>query len=128
MKDVNDSEIQEQFFCCKELPEASIGQDTSVFKSGHKSMSLENCVGKYTDGEPWTICSIRGFISFAKKKKRKEKENPDTFAKHCSIHREMLASKIPKDENKNVWTMLQKCLTLSKKTGSLQNVLKTVKT
>jgi hypothetical protein len=46
---VNDTEIQENFFCCKEL-EA-------------KGLSSVNCVGIYTDGAPRVVGCIRGFSS-----------------------------------------------------------------
>jgi hypothetical protein len=69
---VNDDEIRENFFCCKELSETSNGQDIfSVLSSYLETIGLhqKNCVGICTDGAPAMVSSIGGFISFVKKKK-----------------------------------------------------------
>jgi hypothetical protein len=115
---VNDSEIQENFFCCKELPETSTGQDMFNVLSLYletKYLSWEKCIGICTDGAPSVIGSIRGFALMLKK-------NPDIVTAHGFIHREVLVSKTLGNETKKFLIMLQKWLTLSKKTSSLQNV------
>jgi hypothetical protein len=61
---INDGEIQENFFCCKELPETSKGQD--IFNAFLHIW--ENCVGICTDVASSVVCSIRGFTSLVKKK------------------------------------------------------------
>jgi hypothetical protein len=84
---VNDGEIQENFFCYKELPETSKAQ--GIFNSILETEGLlwENCVGICTDDAPSTVASIRGFTSLVKK------ENPDVVITHCFIHREVLVPK-----------------------------------
>jgi hypothetical protein len=64
VRSVNGGEIQENFFCCKELPERNKGQN--IFKEwssylGTKGLSREICVGICTDGASSIFDSIRGF-------------------------------------------------------------------
>jgi hypothetical protein len=70
---VSDGEIQENFFCSKELPKTSKGYDMFNVLSSYletKGPSLEKCVGICTDGIPLVVGSIRGFASLVKKKKK----------------------------------------------------------
>jgi hypothetical protein len=95
---VNDCKIQENFFCCKELPEISKGQDIFNVLSSYletKGLSWKNCVGICTDGTPSVVGCMRGFASLVKK------ENPDVTT-HCFLHREVLVSKTLGDEMKKV--------------------------
>jgi hypothetical protein len=67
---VNDGKIQENFFCCKELPETSKGQDIFNVLSSYletKGLSCRNCVGICTDGAPSMVGFMRGFASLIKK-------------------------------------------------------------
>jgi hypothetical protein len=83
---VNDGEIQENFFRCKEVPKRSKGQDMFDVLSSYletKGFSWEKCVGICTDGAPSVPGSIRGFASLVKK------ENSDVTV-HCFTHREVL--------------------------------------
>jgi hypothetical protein len=91
---VNDDEIQENFFCYKELPETSEEQDTFNASSSYletKDLSWENCVGTCTDGAPSMVGSIRGFASLV------QQENPDVVTTHCFIHTQVLVSKTLRD-------------------------------
>ena len=52
---IDDGEIIEQFFCCKELPETTKGQD--IFETLNSyleswNLSWDTCVGVCTDGAP----------------------------------------------------------------------------
>jgi hypothetical protein len=52
---VNDGEIQNNFFCCKELPQRSKWQDIFNVLSSYletKGLSWENCVGLCPVGAP----------------------------------------------------------------------------
>jgi hypothetical protein len=83
---VNNGEIQENFFRCKELPETCKGEDTFNVLSSYvktKGLSWKNCVGICTDGAQSMVGSIRGFTSLVKE------EKPD-ITTHCFIHREVL--------------------------------------
>jgi hypothetical protein len=66
---VNDGEIQENSFCCKELPQKNKQQDIFNVLSPYmetKGLSWENCVGNCSDGAPAMFGSIRGFASLIK--------------------------------------------------------------
>jgi hypothetical protein len=68
---VNGGEIQENFFCCKELPETSKGQDVFNVLSSYletKGLSWRNCVGICTDGAPSVVGSMRSFACLVKMK------------------------------------------------------------
>ncbi|XP_003381619.1 zinc finger protein [Trichinella spiralis] len=87
---INECEIQEIFFCCKELPEMSKGKDVFNVLSLHletKDLSWKNCVGICTDGALSMVGSTRGFVSLVKQ------ENPDIVSTHYFLHREVLISK-----------------------------------
>ncbi|XP_068115889.1 zinc finger BED domain-containing protein 5-like [Hyperolius riggenbachi] len=96
---VNDGEIQENFFCCKELPETSKGQDIFNILTSYleeKGLSWTNCVGICTDGAPSMVGSMRGFASLVRK------ENLSVVTTHCFLHREVLVSKSLGEEMKKV--------------------------
>ena len=87
---VDDGEIIEQFFCCKELPETTKGQD--IFETLNSyleswNLSWDTCVGVCTDGAPSMTGSLKGFISLVKRK------NPSVVTSHCVLHREALIAK-----------------------------------
>lgn len=87
---VNNEKIAEHFFCCKELTEATTGQD--IFNTLNKylketGLSWKQCVGICTDGAPSMVGSIKGFVSLAKR------ENSDIITTHCFLHREVLVGK-----------------------------------
>jgi hypothetical protein len=66
---LNEGVIQENFFCCKELPETSKREDILNVLSSYletKGLSWENCVGICTDGAPSMVDSIRGFACLVK--------------------------------------------------------------
>jgi hypothetical protein len=70
VKYVSGGEIQENFFCCKALPETSKGQDIfNVLSSDLETQGLSwrNCVGICTDGAPSVVGSMRGFACLVKK-------------------------------------------------------------
>jgi hypothetical protein len=88
---VIDGDIQENFFCCEELPKISKGQDIFNVLSSYletKILSLENYVGICNDGAPSMVGSMRRFACLIKK------ENPDIVTTNCFIHRELLLSKL----------------------------------
>lgn len=92
-------EIQENFFCCKELPETTKGQDIFNILSAYlesQGLSWNGCVGICTDGAPSMVGSMKGFSSLVKK------ENPNVVTTHCFIHREVLMSKTLGAELKSV--------------------------
>ncbi|XP_003381610.1 conserved hypothetical protein [Trichinella spiralis] len=65
---INECEIQEIFFCCKELPEMSKRKDVFNVLSSHletKDFSWKNCVGICTDGALSMVGSMRGFVSLS---------------------------------------------------------------
>ena len=100
VRSVNDSEIQENFFCCIELPETSKGIDIFNILSSYletRGLYWKNCVGICTDGAPPTVGSIKGFISLLKR------ENPDVISTPCFLHREVLPLKSLGDELKKVF-------------------------
>ncbi|XP_055510562.1 zinc finger BED domain-containing protein 5-like [Leucoraja erinacea] len=87
---INEGEIQENLFCCKELPETSKGIDIFNILSTYletRGLSWTNCVGICTDGAPSMVGSITGFVSLVKL------ENADVVSTHCFLHREVLISK-----------------------------------
>ena len=96
---IYDGQITEQFFCCKELPETTKGQD--VFETltsylGSRDLSWERCVGICTDGAPSMTGSLKGFVSLVKQK------NPSVVTTHCFLHREALIAKTIAVEMKTV--------------------------
>ena len=102
---VNDGEIQENFFCCKELPETSKGQDIfNVLSSflNTEILSWRNCVGICTNGVPSVVCSMRCFTCLVKN------ESSDAVTTHCFLHREVLVSKALGDGRKKFWVVPQK--------------------
>ena len=67
---VSDGKISDQFFCCKDLKERTVGQD--IFDTLSKyleenEITWKECVGLCTDGAPSMIGSIKGFVSLVKK-------------------------------------------------------------
>ena len=69
---VNEGEIQENFFCCKELPETSRGMDIFNILSSYletRGLSWKNCIGICTDGAPSMVGSIKIFVSLCKTRK-----------------------------------------------------------
>jgi hypothetical protein len=59
---IKDGEIQENFSCCKKLPETSKGQDIVISSFLEtKGVPWENCVSICTVGAPSMVGSIRGF-------------------------------------------------------------------
>jgi hypothetical protein len=61
---VNDGEIQENFFCCKELPEKSKAQDIFNVLASYletKCLFSKNCAGSYTDSASSMVGSINSF-------------------------------------------------------------------
>jgi hypothetical protein len=63
---VNDDEIYENFFCCKELPEKIKGNDILNVLSSYletKCLSWENCEGICTVAATSMVGSIRGLGS-----------------------------------------------------------------
>jgi hypothetical protein len=119
---VNDGEIQESFFCCKELSEKSKGQHIFNVLSSYletKYLSWRNCVGICTDGTPSVVGSVRGFACLVKT------EIVD-ITTHGFPHRELLVSKTLGDEMKKVLDDATKMVTLLNKDQFTQEYLKTV--
>lgn len=68
----NEGEILENYFCCKELPDTTKGQDIFNTLSSYLescSLSWSRCVGICTDGAPSMTGSVQGFVSRVKEKK-----------------------------------------------------------
>lgn len=87
---VDETEIINQFFFCKELIGRATGEDifNSVsFYLEEWKLSWERCVGICTDGAPAMVGSIKGFCS------RVKTINPNIVSTHCFLHRESLISK-----------------------------------
>jgi hypothetical protein len=87
---VDEGDITENIFCCKELPETTKGIDvfntiTSYLKSN--DLTWQSCVGLCTDGAPSMVGTLKGFVGLVLK------ENPNVVTTHCFIHREALVSK-----------------------------------
>jgi hypothetical protein len=58
---VNDGEIQENFFCCIELPETGEMQDIFNVSSSYldtKGLSWENYIGICIDGAPLKVSPV----------------------------------------------------------------------
>jgi hypothetical protein len=70
-------------------------------------LSLKKCVGIFTDDVPSMVSSIRGFAFLVKEK------NTDVTT-HSFIHREVLVSKILRDEMEKFWMMLTKMINVIK--------------
>ncbi len=90
----------ENFFCCKELPETTKGQDIFNILSSYlesSDLSWNQCVGICTDGAPSMIGSVQGFVSRMKEKK------PEITSTHCFLHREDLVSKSIGNDLKEVF-------------------------
>jgi hypothetical protein len=69
---VNNGEIQECFFCCKELPETGKAQDIFNVLSSYlvtKCPCWEKYVGICIDDVPSMVGPIRGFTSLVAKRK-----------------------------------------------------------
>jgi hypothetical protein len=118
---VNDGEIQEKYFCCKELPETSKGQDIFNVLSSYmesRGLSWRNYVGICTDCAPSMLGSMRGFTYLVKK------ESPDVVTTHCLLHKKMLVSKALGDGMKNVVGGATKWLTLLNKDQFARECLK----
>jgi len=82
---VANEDIVEKFFCCKTLPETTKGED--IFEIVDHYLKFDNlpwdkCIGVCTDGAPAMTGSVKGFISFAKKK------NENIIFTRCFLHRE----------------------------------------
>jgi hypothetical protein len=95
---VNDGEIQENFFCCKELSKTGKGQDMFNVLSSYletRGLSWRNCVGICPGGAPLVVGFMIVFASLGKE------ENPDVTT-HCLLHRETLVSKAVGDGMKKV--------------------------
>ncbi|OUC43779.1 hypothetical protein D917_09528, partial [Trichinella nativa] len=104
-------EIQEIFFCCKELPEMSKGKDVFNVLSLHletKDLSWKNCVGICTDGALSMVGSTRGFVSLVKQ------ENPDIVSTHYFLYREVLISKSLESKLKKVFDDVRKMINIIK--------------
>ncbi len=96
---VNDEDITENFFCCKELTETTKGVDvfntmTSYLESLNLSWHL--CVGVCTDGAPSMTGCLKGFVALVKE------VNPSVASTHCFLHREALIAKTIGDDLKGV--------------------------
>jgi len=96
---VNDDDITENFFCCKELPETTKGQDvfntmTAYLESLNLNWHL--CVGICTDGAPPMTGCLKGFAALVKE------VNPNVVCTHCFLHREALVAKTIGDDLKEV--------------------------
>lgn len=97
---INEGKIQENFFCCKELPKTSKRTDMFNFLSSYletRGLSWKNCVGICTDGASSMVGSIKCFVSLVKQ------ENSDVISAHCFLHREVLISKCLGDELKKTF-------------------------
>lgn len=87
---IDDSEIVNQFLCCRELTQHTTGKDIFDSISSYLekfNVSWDLCVGICTDGAPSMVGSIKGFCSLAKAR------NPKIISTHCFLHRESLVSK-----------------------------------
>ena len=107
----NVDEIQENFLCCKELPETSKGIDVFNILSSYLEMrgfSKKDFVSICTDGDPSIVSSIQGFTFHVKQ------ENPDIIPTHCFLHREVLVSKSLGDEPKTVFVDVTKMVNFLK--------------
>lgn len=96
---INNDNIIEQFFCCKEMKETTTGVDAFHIIDSYLKLlnfSWESCFGICTDGAPSMIGSIKGFVSLAKKC------NKNILATHCFLHREALVAKTIGPQLKNV--------------------------
>ncbi|XP_051778559.1 zinc finger BED domain-containing protein 5-like [Erpetoichthys calabaricus] len=103
--------IMEDFFCCKELPETTKGQDVyDVLNSPFQSCELtwENCVGICTNGAPAMTGNVKGFVSLA------QQQNPNIIVTHCFLHREALVAKTIGRELKSVLDMVVKIVNYMK--------------
>uniref|UniRef100_A0A0L8IF98 Uncharacterized protein n=1 Tax=Octopus bimaculoides TaxID=37653 RepID=A0A0L8IF98_OCTBM len=91
---------EENFLCCKELPETSKGINVVNILSSYQEtrhLSWKDCVGICSDGAPSMVGSIKGFISLVKQ------ENLDIISTHCFLYGEDLVSKSLGDELKKVF-------------------------
>jgi hypothetical protein len=87
---VNDGEIQENIFCCKEPPETGKVQDILNVLSSYmetKGLSWENYVGICIDGAPSMVGSITGFTSLVKKQKILTSQHTALFTERCWVHK-----------------------------------------
>ena len=87
---VIEGEIQENSFCCKELPKTSNGIDIFNILSSYlkaRGLSWKNYVGICTECAPSMVGSMIGFVFLVKQ------ENPDVISTQCFRHREALLSK-----------------------------------
>lgn len=95
IRTVVEDDFIENFFCCKELPETTRGEDIfNVLDAYLKSSDLSwaDCIGICTDGAPSMTGSVKGFVTLV------QERNPNIVLTHCFIHREVLVSKtLPND-------------------------------
>lgn len=69
---VSNEDIMENFLCCKTLSETTKGEDIFEIVDNYlkfANLLWEKCIGVCTDGAPAMTGSVKGFTSFAKKKK-----------------------------------------------------------
>lgn len=99
MRFVDDGNIIEQFYSCKEMPSTTTGQniyDVVTSTLENDGISWENCTSVCTDGAPAMTGRFKGFVSIIKR------EFPHIIGTHCFIHREALMTKNLGSELKNV--------------------------
>uniref|UniRef100_A0A0L8GVG6 Uncharacterized protein n=1 Tax=Octopus bimaculoides TaxID=37653 RepID=A0A0L8GVG6_OCTBM len=96
---IDGNQIINQFFCCKEMPLTTRGQDIFDILSVYLEkwiLSWNSCVGICTDGAPSMMGSIKGFVSLI------QLQNPNVIRTHCFLHKEVLVSKTIRVELKQV--------------------------
>ncbi len=92
---VNEGEIMQNYFGCKELPGTTKGHYIFNILSSYLEscgLSWKRCVGTCTDGAPSMTGSEQGFVSRVKDK------NPEVKTTHSFLHREVLVSKTIGDD------------------------------
>lgn len=96
---INENQITNQFFFCKELSVTTKGEDVFNILNDYLDkwqLSWKSCVGICTDGAPSMVGCIKGLVSFIKK------QNENVITTHCFLHREALMSKTLGEKLKEV--------------------------